>query len=102
MEDHLPILRVFLLGSFRLEMVQPDGESRIIEDFEAQLGRGLSVTLFKLLLMPAERRLKRESLVRAMWTGCSPVSVHRSLDVTKSKLGRMLEDLCGRPLLPRL
>ena len=102
MEDHLPVLRVFLLGSFRLEQEQPDGATRIIEDFEAVLGRGQSVTLLKLLLMHPERRVKRDVLVRAMWPGCSLVSVRKSLDVTKSKLARTLEDLCGCSLLPRI
>ena len=100
MEDHLPVLRVFLLGPFRLEVVQPDGETRVIEDFEALLGRGLSVILFKLMLVHPERRVKRDVLVRAMWPGYSLVSVRKSLDVTKSKLGRTLEDLCGRPSYP--
>ena len=102
MGDHFPVLRVFLLGAFRVELVQPDGETRVIEDFEAMLGRGLSAVLFKLLLIHPERRVKRDALVRAMWPGCSQVSVRKSLDVTKSKLGRTLEDLCGRPLLPRI
>ena len=102
MEDHLPVLRVFLLGPFRLEVVQPDGETHVVEDFEALLGRGLSATLFKLILCHPERRVKRDVLIRAMWPGCSLVSARKSLDVTKSKLGRTLEELCGRPLLPRI
>ena len=102
MEDHLPVLRVFLLGPFRLEVEQSGGETRVIEDFEAVLGRGQSVTLLKLLLMHPERRVKRDVLVRALWPGCSLVSVRKSLDVTKSKLGRTLEELCGRSLLPRI
>ncbi len=102
MEDHLPVLRVFLLGPFRVELVQPDGAMRVIEDFEAVLGRGLSVTLFKLLLIHPERRVKRDLLVRTLWPGHSLVSVRKSLDVTKSKLGRTLEELCGRSLLPRI
>src|SRR5437763_4125515 len=102
MEDHLPVLRVFLLGPFRLEVVQPDGETHAVEDFEAVLGRGLSAALFKLILCHPERRVKRDVLIRAMWPGCSLVSARKSLDVTKSKLGRTLEELCGRPLLPRI
>lgn len=102
MEDHLPVLRVFLLGSFRLELVQPDGTTRVIDDFEAVLGRGLSATLFKLLLCQPERRVKRDLLVRAMWPGQTSVSVRKSLDVTKSQLSRTLAQLCGRPLLPRV
>ena len=101
MEDHFPVLRVFLLGSFRLELEQPDGTTRVIEDFEALLGRGQSVTLLKLLLIHPERRVKRDVLVRIMWPGCSLVSVRKSLDVTKSTLARTLEELCERPLLPR-
>ena len=101
MEDHLPVLRVFLLGSFRVELMQPDGETSVIEDFEALLGRDLSVILFKLILVHPERRVKRDVLVRAMWPGQSLTSVRQSLEVTKSKLGRTLEELCGRSLLPR-
>jgi len=102
MEDHLPVLRVFLLGSFRLEVVQSDGETRVVEDFEAVLGRGLSATLFKLILCHPERHVKRDLLVRAMWPGHLSVSVRKSLDVTKSQLSRTLEQLCGRSLLPRV
>jgi DNA-binding SARP family transcriptional activator len=102
MEDHLPVLRVFLLGSFRVELEQPDGIRRVIEEFEALLGRGLSVILFKLILMHPERRVKRDVLVRAIWPGQTFVSIRHSLDVTKSRLGRTLEELCGRPVLPRI
>jgi DNA-binding SARP family transcriptional activator len=101
MEDHLPVLRVFLLGPFRVELVQPDGETRVLEDFEALLGRDLSAILFKLILIYPERRVKRDVLVRTLWPGQSLTSVRHSLEVTKSKLGRTLEDLCERSLLPR-
>jgi len=83
-------------------VTQPDGETRIIEDFETLLGRELSVSLFKLILVHPERRVKRDVLVRTMWPGRSLVSVRHSLEVTKSKLARKLEDLCGRSLLPRV
>jgi DNA-binding SARP family transcriptional activator len=101
MEDHFPVLRVFLLGPFRVELVQPDGERRVIEDFEALLGRDLSAILFKLILIHPERRVKRDVLVRTLWPGQSLTSIRHSLEVTKSKLGRTLLDLCGRSLLPR-
>jgi DNA-binding SARP family transcriptional activator len=101
MEDHFPVLRVFLLGPFRVELVQPDGETRVLEDFEALLGRDLSAILFKLILIHPERRVKRDVLVRTLWPGQSLTSIRHSLEVTKSKLGRTLEELCRRSLLPR-
>lgn len=101
MQEHLPVLRVYLLGPFRLEKVEPDGESRVIEDFEERLGRAWSVVLFKLLLCSPSRQVKGDALVRAIWPGQTLVSIRHSLDTTKWKLARTLEDLCGRPLFPR-
>ncbi len=102
MEDHPAVLSVSLLGRFTLEREGPDGRSHVIEDFAAELRRGHSATLFKLLLSHPERRVRRDQLIEIIWPGHSYASIGGSLDVAKSVLNRKLEELCGRSLLPRV
>ncbi len=97
MEDYSSVLRVLLLGPFTLEYERSDRTRIVIEDFESVLGRGQSAILFKLILCHPKRRIKRDLLVRAIWPGQTLVSIRKSLDVTKSLLGRTLG-----PVLPRV
>ncbi len=96
MEEHHPVLQVFLLGAFTLEL--SDGTRSVIDTL---LGRSHSTILFKLLLLHPERRATRDSLVGAIWPGHSYTSIGGSLNVAKSVLNKKFEELCGHTLLPR-
>jgi eukaryotic-like serine/threonine-protein kinase len=67
------VLRIFLLGEFRVEL-----GIRTVDDAAWHLRKARS--LIKILALTPEHRLHRESLMELLWPGVSPVSALGSLN----------------------
>ncbi len=97
MEKQPPLLRVYLLGTFKTEL--PDGSELAMDTL---FGRIHSEILLKLLLCHPERRITRDRLAEIIWPGLSYATIGDSLDVAKSVLKTRLEQACGGSLIPRV
>jgi WD40 repeat protein/DNA-binding SARP family transcriptional activator len=96
-EKQAPVLRVYLLGTFKAELA--DGTALALDTL---FGRMHSEILLKLLLCHPERRVMRDRLAQIIWPGLSYATIGDSLDVAKSVLKTRLEQVCGCSLVPRV